>query len=145
MGIVYRIDKGIGITYVVWDGMVTDEEFHAHTQRMLADPEWPPAGKKHLIDLTTVDSSDLISVPALQAGIEHWNTLPDRIAGMRIILVAMDGFEDSPVFETMIPAFNPNILVFHTVPMACVWIGIDPAATERVLEGLRAEAQAKQS
>ena len=143
MSIVYRIDKKIGITYVVWDGMVTDEEYHAHTQRMLADPEWPPAGKRQFIDLTTVHSSNVISVRALQEGIRQWNTLPEKIAGMRMVLVARDDFVDSPIFETMVPAFDPNILVFHTVPTACVWIGIDPATTERVLDDLRAELRAQ--
>lgn len=138
MSIVYRIDHEIGITYVVWDGMVTDEEFLAHTQRMLTDPEWPPAGKRHFIDATTVHSFDVVSALALKQAAAKWNIL-SKTAGIRIVLVAKDGFEESRVFQTMVPLFTPTIMVFHTIPTACVWIGIDPGATERVLEVLRAE------
>ena len=42
MSIVYRIDKEKGCTLVLWDGVVTADEFLAHVRRLSSNADWPP-------------------------------------------------------------------------------------------------------
>ena len=50
MSIVYRVDENLGVTFVVWDGTVTADQFLAHVRRLIADVNWPPrAGCTSLI------------------------------------------------------------------------------------------------
>ena len=142
MGIVYRIDREIGITYVVWDGKVSDEEFLDHTRRMLADPDWPPAGMKHFIDVTSLASFDLVSIKAVQESAAMWDALGERVREMQIVMVADKMFLRALVFNTLVPSNSLRIMLMHTIPTASVWLGVDPGETERALQALRVEARA---
>ena len=53
MPITYSIDEDLGVTLVRWHGMVTAEEFLAHTHKLSTDSHWPPSKYLHLTDLRT--------------------------------------------------------------------------------------------
>ena len=50
MGIGYRINEDLGLTVVVWDGKVTDEDCRRHFVTLAEDTRWPrtPAGRRAL-------------------------------------------------------------------------------------------------
>jgi hypothetical protein len=142
MSIVYRIDKTIGATFVVWDGAVTDEEFLSHTSRMASDPGWPPPQKMHLVDLTSLTSTDGVSVQALEEGAAAWGKLGVRVAGLRAAVVANDAFDKSRVFEALVARYGVNVIVFNSLHTASIWLGIDAEKAESALNALRDEARA---
>ncbi len=50
MGIAYSCDKDSGVSYEVWAGVVTGNDWVEHVRRQVADPGWP-AGDRSLTDL----------------------------------------------------------------------------------------------
>jgi hypothetical protein len=59
MSIVYRIDKEKGLTVVLWEGVVTADDFLAHVRRLCSDADWPSPKRLHLSHLrfTSLDAS----------------------------------------------------------------------------------------
>ena len=141
MSIVYRIDPEIGITFVVYDGPVTGEEFEAHTRRLMADPGWPPDRKLHLTDMTSQIKPEQLRREVIEATAHLWGTLPNQLAGMKIAVVASEGFENARRFEAAVSKHGPTTVVFNLVSTACMWLGVDIETAERAIKALRSQAR----
>jgi len=131
--IAYRIHKSLGLTVVVWDGVVTGDDAEDHARRLFADPDWPP-GPRHLLDATTATS-----VPVTAD-----TTLVDLVADVaetrliRFALVENTGFAEATKFEEAASARGiTHIIVFNDVSTACGWLDIDVAAARSVIDELR--------
>src|SRR5689334_7526766 len=102
MGIAYKIDKEIGVLFAVYDGVITDAEYVAHTERLLADPDWPPEHKLDLTDLTTIASPLQLTETSIRETAELWRSRKDQLKGMRMAGVASEGFGHARLFESTI-------------------------------------------
>jgi hypothetical protein len=140
MSIVYRIDKEIGITYVVWDGPIGAEEMTAQVRRLIADPDWPPEKRLHLVDLQTANLDDTITETVLREAAELYSSDRERIGTLRQAIVAGEAFMKSRLFESFMPA-GPTVIVFNNVQTACAWLGISGEETDWALRQLRDEAR----
>jgi hypothetical protein len=139
MGIRYRIDKERSVTFVLWNGLVTGEQFLTHAQRMTADPDWPPKRRLHLSDLraATVDVSiDEAVLKQAAAIFGRHGSLPQ----LRVAIVAGPWFEKANEFERLLTPYRPYLFVFNSLTPACEWLGIAPADVEEVLQALRGPA-----
>ena len=140
MTIIYHIDKQVGITYVVWDGVVAAELYIAHVKRLLADPDWPPVRGLHLSDLrsssldSTIDKAVLVKTAGMFG--EH-----PKISTVQTAIVAHEAFHQARMYERLISPIEPSVIVFHNLDTACIWLGTDSAAAARELNSLRARAR----
>ena len=99
MSIVYRIDKEKGYTLVVWEGVVTADEFLAHIRRLSSDTDWPPPRRLHLSDLHTASLDASMDEAILQAAAHLYGQHPDKIASMKVAIVATSAFWKAVEFE----------------------------------------------
>lgn len=140
MSIVYRINQERGVAFVVWDGLVTADEWLAHVRRLLADADWPPDRRLHLSDLRTATPDASIDEMVLKQAADLFGTHP-QVGHLRAAIVAGDAFEKAGIFERLITRYRPFVFVFNTLHPACGWLGIDVADAQRTLESLRARAR----
>jgi hypothetical protein len=140
MSIVYRIEADPGITYVVWDGTVTADEWLAHVQRLLADPEFPPAGHLHLTDLRTATVDASIDEAVLKTAADLFGQHPN-ISNLRAAIVAGGEFLKAGIFEQMFLRYPIFVFSFNTLRPACEWLGIDSDHAERILRPLRDQSR----
>ena len=93
MSIVYRIDKEKGLTLVLWEGVVTADDFLAHVRRLTSDADWPPPKRLHLSHLwfTSLDASmdDAIIDKAAHLYGNHLETGEN----MKVAIVASEAFK----------------------------------------------------
>src|SRR5690349_7471441 len=115
MSIVYKIDPEIGITYVVFDGVVTGEEYEAHTRRLLADPAWPPSRKLHLTDVTSQITPEALPHNVIEAMADLWGTRTHGLDRMKIAVVASEGFQNARLFESRVVRHGPSMVVFNMI------------------------------
>ena len=140
MSIVYRIDQEGGIAFVLWDGVVTADEWLAHVRRVLADAAWPPDGRMHLTDLRTATPDVSIDEAVLKQVADLYGTHP-KIADLRVAIVAGDAFVKAGMFERFVTRHRPFVFVFNTLNPACEWLGIDVSDAQRTLQSLRTQAR----
>ena len=140
MSIVYRIEPDPGITYVVWDGIVTADEWLAHLQRMFSDPAWPPAGRLHLTDLRTATVDASIDEAVLEKVAEMFGQHP-AVSNLRAAIVAGGEFLKAGVFERLSLRYPIFVFSFNTLRPACEWLGINADQAERVLRPLRDQSR----
>ena len=90
----YHLERSLGLTLVVWDGVVTGADAEDHVRELQADPEWPP-GTRHLLDSTSATS-----VPAI-ANTKLVELAVDAAAAhhIRFALVADRAFEEATKFQ----------------------------------------------
>jgi len=140
MGITYWIDQEKGITFTLWDGVVTAQDFLSYVRSLIADECWLPKGRLQLSDLqyTTIDES--IDEAILKEAANLYASTLDKISGIRAAVVAGEAFEKSVAFERLITPFGPSLFVFNGLETACIWLGIDAGVAERTLRQLRLKA-----
>src|SRR6188474_3654637 len=122
MSIVYRINQERGVAFVVWDGLVTADEWLAHVRRLLADADWPPDRRLHLSDLRTATPDASIDEVVLKQAADLFGP---QVANLRAAIVAGDAFEKAGIFERLITRYRPFVFVFNTLNPACGWLGVD--------------------
>lgn len=140
MTIIYHIDKQAGVTYVVWDGVVTAELYIAHVKRLLADPDWPPARGLHLSDLRSTSLDPSIDKAVLEKAVGMFREHP-KISTVKTAIVAHEAFHQALLYERLISSIEPSVIVFHSLDTACMWLGTDSEAAARELNSLRARAR----
>lgn len=136
MAIVYHIDRDEGISFTLWDQTVGADEYLAHVRRLVADPDWPPNGNRHLSDLRTstldvsIDEAVLKTTAGLFGGHPH-------ISNLRAAFVANEAFRKAAMFERFIREYGTAMVVFNSLDTACTWLDIDPARAAAVMQSLR--------
>ena len=124
MSIVYRIDKEKGYTLVVWEGVVTADEFLAHIRRLSSDTDWPPPRRLHLSDLHTASLDASMDEAILQAAAHLYGQHLDKIASMKVAIVANSAFWKAVEFERIISQYGAFAIVFNALPTACTWLNL---------------------
>jgi len=140
MGIAYRTDKKLGLTTIVWDGVVTADDWRSHLLEMFADPSWPP-GSLSLSDLRAADLSTITGADQAEI-VSLYGPRIDDVRGTKSAAVAGDNFEKSSQFESRKEPAGLRLIVFNALLNACIWLGIEEAAAEATIEELRRELRA---
>ena len=98
MPIVYSIEKDLGLTLVRWHGMVTAEEFLAHTQKLSTDSHWPPSKYLHLADLRTATLHESVNQDMLFKIAEMYSVHPN-VWRLKVAIVAAEAFDKAALFQ----------------------------------------------
>lgn len=141
MGIAYRCDERIGVSVSVWDGQVAAQDAYAHMAETMADPRWGSGGKI-LTDLSTVARTSAPSddnIRELAAGFEA----SERFWSARWAFVASNIFQEAIKFTDEIGDDVDGIVVFNSIEVAAVWLGVDGASLRAVVNELRAEIRSR--
>ena len=141
MGIRYHIDKENGITFVLWDGVVTADEFLAHVRRLSSDVDWPPQKRLHLSDLQSTSLDPSMDEPIIIKAAEIYGEQQDKIANMKVAIVADEAFNKAVVFERVISRYGTSAIVFNLLTTACKWLGIDVDEAKPMLERLQTQSR----
>jgi hypothetical protein len=141
MSIVYGIDHKKRITYVLWEGVIKPSEVQAHIKRLHADPEWPPPGRLHLIDLRNLIGGAQTEPEKLKEAAALFGKQPEKIKKMKMAFVASDAFKKSTVFQGFMEAYPISVIVFNALDTACLWLGINESEAECILDELRSTAK----
>ncbi len=144
MGIAYRIDKEKGITYVLWNNLVSAEEYLAHVRRLTSDPDWPPGRRLQLIDLRYASTDLSIDQKILELAADLYGSQREKIARLKAAIVADREFDKAKAFERSIQRYPASVIVFfddmHT---ACTWLGINAKDAEGALQQMRSNQHPK--
>jgi len=135
VAIAYQLDHALGLTLVVWDGVVTGHDAEEQVRRLRSDPDWPP-GPLHVLDTTSVSSVPTVAETKL---IEMLAEIAES-RQIRVAVVASDAFDEATRFQEAASAVGVSrVIVFNELSTACAWIGIDVAATQAAISALRGE------
>lgn len=137
MGIVYRIDKEKGISFALWHGVITADEFLTHAQRLLADPDWPAHRALHLSDLQTAHVDDSVDDAVLEKAASLFGSHP-KLSNLKVAILAQEEFERAVSFERFFLRYRSSMIVFNSLETACIWLGIDLKVAALALQSLRA-------
>ena len=133
MPIGYRIDESQGLTIGVWHGALTGDDISAATEELFEDPAWPPTGRKHLTDLTTLGAT-----PDLEQ-LAEMHKASGLARGIRLAVVASDHFDEARKYERAVASAGLVVIVFTQVQSACSWLGVDYVSTQAAIGELRRE------
>jgi len=142
MGIAYSCDKDKGVSYEVWAGVVTGNNWAEHVRRQVADPEWP-AGDRSLTDLRLVSSNSSIGKAEMEEVVALYGAHPAKLAQGRAAVVAGKDFQLSPLFRIFTSRHGFRLIVFNDMLLACKWLGLDSNEAERSIAWLRAKLVAE--
>ena len=126
---------------VVWDGIVTGEEWETFARdRIAAEPDWP-LGSRRLVDVTTLDPSSL-SPADVATNTDLYRDRTTRMVGARTAVIAAGAWDIATEWERSIDRFGSRTIVFNYLPEACGWLGLDPDLAREVVTRLRRELRA---
>jgi hypothetical protein len=144
MGIAYSCDKPRGISYEVWEGVVTGDEWAQHVRRQVADRDWP-AGDKSLTDLQLVSERSSIGKAAVKEVSAVYRTKGNRLAAGKSAIVAGKSFQKTPLYGLFASRHGLKVIIFNDIGMACKWLGIDPKEAEQMVKLLRTRMRGEKS
>jgi hypothetical protein len=136
MPIAYRCDGVKGITYAVWHGLVSAQQWEANANRQFEDPEWP-AGELYITDLASALIDDLEVSKISDRMAEKYR---DRITHpLKHAIISPANFSTVDKFQESMSKRGFNYMVFTDLATACFWLGIDFKTADNTMRELRAE------
>jgi hypothetical protein len=145
MSIVYRIDKEKGLTVVLWEGVVTADDFLAHVRRLCSDADWPSPKRLHLSHLrfTSLDAS--MDAAIIEKAAHIFGTHLKQGENLKVTIVAAEAFKKAVAFERVLLRYGVSVVVFNFLENACTWLGIAAEEIERTLQQLQGQARGRTS
>jgi hypothetical protein len=139
MSIRYSIQKDLGVTFVVWAGVITAQDWLDHIRQLSADADWPPDKRLHLTDLRNASLDASIDEAAIHQASELFGSIPNW-ANMKVAIVADETFHTAVSFGSEVFKHVPSTIVFngHNLSVACTWLGVDTAKADEIIQSLRA-------
>ena len=138
MSITYRADSEKQIIFVVWDGVVTADEWFEHIQRLIADPAWPSISSM-LADLHSATDISSIEEAEIEHAVALFSSVPYPLSKKKVGIVAGNAFWKSRRFGHLISRFGPSVIVFNDLSTACVYLGINSTEALKAIQQLRAD------
>jgi hypothetical protein len=132
MPIVYRADRNLGCTIVVWDGDLTTRDMQRQLRQLSADPDWP-AGPRHLVDATTIGTVTMPEPDLLELLYHGTNVVRE----MRIAAVVRPGFADDAGVPYKTASHEFHIAPFTDVGAASEYLSLDSTAVRAMIDDLR--------
>ena len=139
MGIKYRAHVEKQIIFVVWDGVITADEWFEHIDRLITDPLWPSISAM-LVDLQSITDLSSIEEAEIEHAVALFNSVPDSLSNKRVAVVAGNAFWKSRRFGELVSPFGPSVIVFNDMSTACMYLGIKPTEALKAIQELRDDA-----
>ena len=139
MGILYQIDKKLGVAFTIWDGAVTPAVQLAHLQKMGADPQWPAKTRLLLVDLQTTSAYKYFGEDDLKKVVAYFGKRRKTLVNLKVAIIARETYDLSSIFQRLMTVYPANIIVFNDLHTACTWLGVDAGVAETTLQLLRAQ------
>jgi len=137
--IVSHLDPRLGCTFVAWHGSVTPEEWRAHFEGLLADPEFPP-GRSWLVDARRADV-DLFDDAAIAEMGARMNAVAERLGGIRMAVVPNGSWQKaSRLLDHEVTIERLTSIQFTSLDTACVWLGLAIEEARTIVDDLRTRA-----
>jgi len=135
----YFIDKEKGVSYDLWEGVITLDECFNNVISIFADKDWPPHKYIHLADLRNI-TVDLILNETMNTTIEEFCTEHAEILkNLKVAILGYDVFTKGMALKDIIAQFPLKMVVFNSPDIACEWLGIDTMEAQRRLGELRVQ------
>jgi hypothetical protein len=135
MSITYRCDRAKGITYEVWHGPVSAQEWEATANRQIGDAGWP-GGDLYIADLGSATVSELEMSPVLEKNAKRFR---DRVNSLKLAIVAPTNFSAAERYQAIVTNLGFHSIAFASLDTACLWLGLDFHTTENILREMRSE------
>ena len=139
MGIKYRAHVEKQIIFVLWDGVITADEWFEHIDRLITDPLWPSISAM-LVDLQSITDFSSIEEAEIEHAVALFNSVPDSLSNKKVAVVAGNAFWKSRRFGQLVSPFGPSVIVFNDMSTACVYMGIKPTEALKAIQQLRDDA-----
>ena len=135
MPVTYAIVDDGRLVIERWVGTIAQAEFLSHERGKLQDTSIV-SGAKVLADARTAEFSETTTDLIEQvAGLYDHPDLRGRIATHAAVFGGKD-FGMAKAWETELRRHGVNTIVFNNLEVACIWLGIDPAETQKQLDAL---------
>jgi hypothetical protein len=141
MPIVYETNKELGTTFVVCRGSVGAAECLAHVSELTSDPDWPLPERRQISDWRGAMLDASVVQAALEAAAAIYGAHRDKLANLRVAILAQDEFETARAFGRLLNRYGASAIVFNTTLTACAWLGVDLDKVNAVLRRMRATGQ----
>ena len=136
MGIIQQFDKEKGLFFIVWDGVVTSDDWFKSAQRFASDPAIFTTARG-LADLRTVEDTSSIQREAIEQASDIFSADVTVLRGKRLAVVARDEFGKARYFGDRLGRFGASLVVFNNLDTACIYLEIDLMYASGKLEELR--------
>ena len=142
MGIANLYVDSDDLHVIVWDGTVSGADWKQNIGDQTGDdPAWP-RGRRRLIDLTTLDPSEL-SANDIETVIAFGRERIHQVAGRRQAIVALTAWDLAQEFARRSSELGATTIVFDRLDAACRWLSVDVAAARSIVAKLRTELRAQ--
>ena len=136
MGIAYGCKPNLKLALVVWDGLITWDEWRQHLQRMLVDPDYAPM-QSQITDLRYSTISPSISNKEIQAMIDMVADQRENLSLKRVAIVAGDEWSKPKQTEVGLRSLSITPIVFNDLTLACEWLGLQEVEISKDLQQIR--------
>ena len=142
MSIVYRIDQQSGVTFVLWNGVITANEWLAHIHRLTSGSNWPPPRRLHLTDLHGSFLDVSIDEGVIANAAEFLGKYRNKLENMKVAVVNGEAYNRGLMFEHAMSPYGASVITFNSLDTACVWLGIDTNEASVKLHQLQVDSRA---
>ncbi len=135
MPIVHRCDPKLALTVVLWSGPVSIDQWREDLRRRQGDPDFASTWKD-LVDGRTSSPDASFTPAAIEAVLEHLKE--NAVSAGRAMAVLEGGdLEKLRFYKLIAEQAQLNVEIFHDLPAACAWLGVDQSRVAEILAETR--------
>jgi hypothetical protein len=143
MGIVYEINNELGITFVVWRGVIDAGAFLAHTYVLSSDPYWPTPERRQISDLRGACLDASLDQAVLERAAAMYGVHSDKVASLMVAVLAHEGYDQTAAYARLLVRHGVAVSTFSLAETACTWLGADLDKVNAVLGRMRPSGSLK--
>lgn len=136
MGILHEYDGQRGVLRVVWDTVVTWQDWSRQIEKVTSDLLWR-SSQRFLADLRSVTETSTIGPTEVEEAVKAFGADRRSLMRKRGAIIALEEFGRARQFADGIGRFGASVVIFNNLDTACLFPGLDVVETSRLLEGLR--------
>lgn len=136
MPIVQKFEETKRAVFVLWEGVVTAEEWFSYLPRLLKHNAWN-ATSSLLADLLWVRDTSSIGDQEMAHAVEILLTSRTALRGKKMAVLAQDQFGKAKRFGELLAPFGVFFVVFNDLDTACSFLDIDTILAYRNLDEMR--------
>jgi hypothetical protein len=137
MSVRYAFEKQMGTVFVLWDGIVTGEDWHKYLSELFADPGFFTM-RQIVLDARTVLDDSFVRVRDIKAITAFLRTQTNLLKNKKIAVLVNTKFDKARKIQTAFSGLGLSIIFFNGLDTACAFLGLSLLDAEQRLEQLRA-------
>jgi len=138
MSIGYICKPNERIAIIVWDGLVTLDQWRNHVDKMFADPAYVSL-KLQLSDLRFSIFDGSITDEKIREVVDHIGTRQKMFSLSKLAMVAGTDWAKTKLAESLIQMLSITPIVFADLHTACRWLGLDVVNIGRDIQQIRVQ------